>query len=209
MEVAFTRLDALSATIGNECGPLVVMPFIDEVAARRSATQLAQRAGCGGTLLAVEDCGRVGFAAVANAVFERSAAASIAYVAQDAFAGRGWLAAALARLAGGGGLVALHDGKWHGALAAFGLVDADWARGNYGGDLFFAGYRRHYADVELTLLAMSAKRLRHDPAAVLIEVDWEKDARAVDPADRALFRSRQEGGFGGRVADPRLLSLFS
>jgi hypothetical protein len=208
LDIVFTRLDALPDSIGDPEAPLVVMPFIDPASAQRSATQLARRAGCRGTLLAVEDAARDGFIAAANAVFRRSRSPCIAYVAQDAFAGRGWLAQAQAALADGGALVALHDGKWHGALAAFGLVDAAWARGNYGGDLFLADYHRHFADVELTVLAMADKRLRHDPAAVLIEVDWEKEAQHVDPDDRALFRHRARYGFGARVADPRLCALF-
>jgi hypothetical protein len=209
LDIAFVRLADLPDTVGTASGPLVVMPFIDADLARRSATQLAARADCRGTLLAVDDVARVGFATVANTVFRRSCASSIAYVAQDAFAGRGWLAQAQAALADGGGLVAFQDGKWRGALAAFGLADAGWARGNYGGDLFHPGYRRHYADVELTLLAMADGRLRHDPAAVLVEVDWGKDGQPVDTGDRALFRQRAENGFDGRVADPRLRTLFS
>jgi hypothetical protein len=209
LDIVFTSLDRLPDSIGDHDAPLVVMPFVNISAAQQSAGQLAQRAACRGTLIAIDDRTRTGFIAVANAAFRRSHAPSIAYVAQDAFAGRSWLARAQAVLSAGGGLVALHDGKWHGALAAFGLADAAWARSNYGGDLFFGGYRRHFADVELTVLAMADKRLRHDPAAVLFEVDWGKDERPVDADDRALFRERAATGFGGRVADQRLLSLFS
>lgn len=208
LNVVFTRFDAIAGAVGVADRPLVVMPFIDAALAIRSATQLARRAGVRGTLLAVEDTGRAGFVAVVNAIFRKTIAPVLAYVAQDAFAGRDWLAQAMAARAPQGGLVAFHDGKWNGALAAFGLVDAPWARGNYGGDLFFPGYRRHYADVELTVLALAGGRLRHDPAAVLVEVDWDKEAAGVDVGDRARYRARAAAGFDDRVGDPRLLAMF-
>jgi len=105
-------------------------------------------------------------------------------------------------------LLAFHDGKWDGQLAAFGMVRADWARGNYAGDLFHPGYRSHYADAELTVLAMAAEALRFDPAAMLVEVDWDKEASAVSAEDRALYRARATQGFDNRVADPALKGLF-
>lgn len=208
LDIVFTQASAVGAAIGCVDRPLVVMPFIDPALAVRSATQLARRAGMRGTLLAVEDAERIGFIAVVNAIFRATPAPALAYVAQDAFAGRDWLAQAMAARAVQGGLVAFHDGKWNGALAAFGLVDTRWARANYAGDLFFSGYRRHYADVELTLLAQAQGRLRHDPAAVLIEVDWDKEAAGVDADDRALFGSRAAAGFDNQVADVALRSRF-
>jgi len=208
LDLVFTQAGAIAAAVGDGDHPLVVMPFIDPTLAVRSATQLARRAGMRGTLLAVEDTDRIGFIAVVNSIFRTTPAPALAYVAQDAFAGRDWLALAMAARPAQGGLVAFHDGKWNGALAAFGLVDSGWARGNYAGDLFFPGYRRHYADVELTLLAQASGRLRHDPSAVLIEVDWNKEAAGVDAGDRALFQSRAVTGFGDRIADPVLRSRF-
>lgn len=209
IEVFFADREALPDRIGRDDRPLVVMPFIDAAAARRSAVQIARRAGAPVSVLCVQDTRRRGFIAVANAVFRRSVAPAFAYVAQDAFAGRGWLAHGLAALAvDGGGLLAFNDGKWGGRLAAFGLVRADWARGNYDGDLFHPGYRRHYADTELTLLAMQAACLRFDPAAMLVEVDWDKEAAAVAPQDRALYAVRAAAGFDGRVGDPGLRGMF-
>ncbi|WP_448663705.1 hypothetical protein ACG3SL_03245 [Sphingomonas sp. CJ20] len=210
LSVQITTVDGLPDHVGTPGQPLVVMPFIDGAMANRSAQQLARRAGSAGKLLCVHDDARIGFIQVANTVFRRSHAAEIAYVAQDAFSSRNWLAVGLRGLRGrGGGLLAFNDGKWAGALAGFGMATADWARGNYDGDLFFAGYKRHFADVELTLIAMQQGVLRFDPLAMVVEVDWEKDSASVDADDRALFHARLAHGFDGRVTDPRLLKLFS
>ena len=209
LRVEFATFGSLPAQVDPGRAPLIVMPFVDAALARRAATQLAARAGADGLLLAVYDDRRAGFIAIANRLFRGSASASFGYVAQDAFAGRDWLARAQAALADrNGGLLAFNDGKWRGALAAFGLAARGWAAGNYGGDLFHAGYRSHYADAELTLLALAAGKHRYDPESLLVEVDWDKEAKRVDDADRALFKARAAAGFDGRVTDPTLLSLF-
>ena len=44
---------------------------------------------------------------------------------------------------------------------------------------------------------------------MLIEVDWEKDAKPVEEADRALFQSRASAGFDGKVAPGKLRSRFT
>ena len=210
MRLEFATASTLGPTI-DTCGqPLVVMPFIDPLEARRSGSQLAGRAQCEGVLVAVYDDVRQGFVATVNDVFVKSQAPFVAYVAQDAFAGRGWLATALvkARLMSAG-LVPFNDGKWHGELAAFGLVERGWAASNYGGPLFHPGYRRHYADTELTLLASSAGKLAYDPHAILMEVDWAKERTSVDDHDRAHFLSRVKSQFDGRVVDARLLCKFA
>jgi hypothetical protein len=209
LRVAFAALEALPPRLDAGAAPLVVMPFTDAALAQRAAAQLARRAGCDGLLLAVHDAARAGFVAVVNRVFRASASASLAYVAQDAFAGRDWLARGVAALArDAGGLLAFNDGKWRGALAAFGLADRGWAAANYGGDLFHPGYRSHFADAELSVLALAAGRHRYDPESLLVEVDWDKEAKAVDAGDRAAYRARAAAGFDGRVRDARLLSLF-
>jgi len=208
-EVVFATADALPERVGRPDRPLVAMPFIDAGAAKRSAVQIARRAGMPVTVLCIHDAQRRGFIAVANAAFRRSDALLFAYVAQDAFAGRGWLAHGVRALEReSGGLLAFHDGKWGGKLAAFGMVRTEWARGNYAGDLFHPGYRSHYADAELTVLSMAAGALRFDPAALLVEVDWDKEASAVSAEDRALYARRAQGGFDGRVGDPALRGLF-
>lgn len=213
MKVAFAKLANGAAELaGIAAGPHVtvaIMPYTDRALAERSARQLAARAGADGLLLAVEDSARHGFIAVANRVFRATHSDYVAYVAQDCFAGRGWLKRGLDALArGGGGLLGFNDGKWAGMLAAFGLVARAWAVRNYAGDLFWPGYARHYADAELTVLAMGERRYAYDPDCVLVEVDWAKERSPVEAADRRLYRARAAAGFDGRVADRRLRELF-
>jgi len=208
LEIIFSGKDGSPYGIDVE-GPLVVMPYIDRHEAERTAQQLSQRAGVQGTLLCVEDVARLGFIATANAVFQSSSSKFFGYTAQDAFAGRDWLSIAVNALAEGrGGLAAFNDGKWHGKLAAFGLVDREWATSVYEGPLFYPGYNRHYADVELSLVAMQQRKFRYDPNAVLIELDWQKDGKGVSQRDRSLFRQRREHGFDDRVPNIQLQRLF-
>lgn len=209
LRITFAKLDNLAPSLGSEGEPLVVMPFINPVFAARSAAQLARRADVTGHLLCIHDVEQKGFIEVANTAFRRSVAPHFAYVAQDAFAGRGWLAAGLEALGKkGGGLLAFNDGKWNGALAAFGLVERGWALTNYDGDLFHPGYKRHYADVELTIIAMQQKRLRYSPEALLVEVDWKKERSVVEQADRLLYYRRGQTAFDRKVPDPGLRRLF-
>lgn len=210
LEIIFKAHSALPDHIGSADAPLVVMPFIVPELAKRSATQLARRAGMKGLLYAVYDDRRLGFVAMMNAVFRRSSSPIIAYVAQDSFAGRNWLALGSAALAEGeGGLLAFNDGKWNGALAAFGLASRAWASGNYGGDFFLPQYKRHYADAELTIIAMQQRLFRYDPGAIMVEVDWDKEGQPTDPADRTLYHLRARSRYDGKVRDPGLLRLFS
>jgi hypothetical protein len=200
----------------NKPSVLMVMPCTDVPMARRAATLMAQRAGAPGTVLLVEDLSAWGFVHIVNHVFSATAAhnnadAYFGYVAQDAFAGRQWLALALRALATPGkNLLGFNDGKWQGAMASFGLARRSWAAGNYEAGRFFqSGYQSHYADAELTLLAMAANTYVYDPSSVLVEMDWDKDSAQVNPADRALYAQRAAEGFGGKVTRPELLKLFS
>jgi hypothetical protein len=209
LEVGFATLDSLPDTVGHNDAPLIVMPFVDAVEANRSAQLMARRAGADGQLLCIHDVHRIGFIAVANIAFRRSIAPQFGYVAQDAFAGRRWLALALEALAEkDGGLLGFNDGKWGGVLAAFGLASRPWALANYGGDLFWPEYKSHYADVELTLIAMQQRKFRFEPLSVLVEADWEKDIRQVDAADRLTYYRRGQSAFDGKVTNAGLRRMF-
>lgn len=210
MEVVLTTTEALGEHEGMPGETLVVMPFTDAAMARRAAAQLARRAGAGGRILCVHDTHRSGFIAVANAVFRRCRADTFAYVAQDVFAGREWLALGLVALnEREGGLLGFNDGKWGGQLASFGLVRREWAAGIYGGDLFHPGYQAHYADAELTLVAMQQLKYRFDPLAMLVEVDWNKESAAVTAEDRLLYYQRGKTQFDGLVTNAMLRRLFT
>lgn len=209
MAIHATSTRELARIRGLRADTLFVMPCTDLPLGRRAATLMAQRAGSSCVLLLVEDQDRWGFVRIANEVFAITAGRYFGYVAQDAFAGRQWLALALKALQmPGKHLFGFNDGKWQGALAAFGLAERRWAAANTGGTLFFPGYQRHYADVELTMLAMGQGAYVHDPRSVLVEVDWDKDSSSVDPADRELYHQRASAGFDGRVRSPGLLQLF-
>jgi hypothetical protein len=191
-------------------GALFVMPFTDPVQARRAALLMARRAGAPGLVLAVHDDDREGFIRIANRVFASSASAFFGYVAQDAYPGRYWLRNALTVLANPSTqLVAFNDGKWFGALAGYGLVRRSWAGSLYGGPLFCPQYVRHYADAELSVIALEQDALGYAADGVLVEVDWDKDARPVEQRDRQLFRSRARAGFDGKVKTKELQDRFS
>ena len=191
-------------------GTIIVMPLIDAEQAYRAATLMANRAGAPGLIIGVHDDKRDGFISIANRVFENSDSPWFGYVAQDAYSGREWLANALNAFdKPETHLVAFNDGKWFGKLAAFGLVRRTWAESNYAGRLFFPAYQRHYADTELTLIAVEQKGLAYAADSVLVEVDWEKDAKAVSDYDRRLFKARASGGFDGKVASGLLQMRFS
>ena len=191
-------------------GAIFVMPFTEAAQAQRAATLMSRRAGAEGLIVAVHDDARDGFIALANRVFARSESPYFGYVAQDAFAGRHWLHFALKALEKPAvQLVAFNDGKWFGLLAAYGLARRSWAKGNYAGSLFFKGYQRHYADTELSLIATEQKSLAYVANSVLIEVDWEKDSKPTEEADRVLFKTRASAGFDGKVASPELRTRFA
>lgn len=205
--VSSSDIDALEFSVE---GPVMVMPYVDEMLALRCAKHACRRASARGLLLCVFDAERTGFIRVANQAFRQTQGEWFGYMAQDAYAGRDWLAIALQTAhRSGAKFLGFNDGKWRGELASFGLASRHWATKNYGGDLFFPGYNKHFADAELTLLARQDRCYAFDPDSVLVEVDWDKDSAGVSAEDRQLFLRRQEGGFGARVKDPQLLKLIS
>jgi hypothetical protein len=188
----------------------ILLPWTDRAQADTASALMLRRAGAGCRVLCLEDDGRSGPMALMNQVFSRLNANWVVYAAQDAFAGRLWLQHALQGVSANpkARLLAFNDGKWFGQLAAFGMVQREWVLGLYGGCLFYPGYRHHYGDVELTLLARQQQALAYHPHALLVEVDPLKDGRPVNEADRARFLNRAAEGFDGRVVDPNLLRQF-
>jgi hypothetical protein len=209
--------DQLSSRRWSVDGPLMVLPFVDESMAKQAGQLAAKRAGANGLVLGVHDRERKGFVDIVNQVFAASQSPWFGYMAQDAFAGRDWMALALQALHRQRGvLLGFNDGKWQGALASFGLASRSWAANNYlnsdqmqgQGVFFYPQYQRHYADAELTVLAKNAKGYVYEPNSVLVEVDWGKERQVVDVADRALFRQRAALEFDGRVKDQALQGMF-
>ena len=189
-------------------GAVLALPFTQASQAQQAAKLMAQRANYSGMIIAVHDEEGMGFNAIVNLIFKATYSQYFAYVAQDAFAGRDWLKLAVQALGENKCLLGFNDGKWAGVLAGFGLARRTWAEQNYHGDFFCPQYLRHYADAELTLLAMQAGLYAYEPNSVLIEVDWNKDRSAVDASDRAIFTERKAHQFEGKIFSPQLLNLI-
>ena len=188
---------------------LVVIPFTDVSMVKQSAELMAKRAMAPGTILAVFDDLQLGFIQIVNQVFQQAESDTFAYAAQDAFAGRAWLHLAIDALGQQYQFLGFNDGKWAGAMASFGLARRAWASKNYQGNFFCPQYRSHYADAELTLLAMQEGVYVYEPDSLLVEIDWEKDIKQVDENDRKIFLQRRAQGFDARVTNPHLLQLIS
>lgn len=185
----------------------VIMPCIDTRRGVAAAERLLARAGMDARVFVVEDTLRQGFIQTLNQTAARLDVRYVVYLAEDAFPGRDWLLRAYERLESTGkGLLAFNCGKWHGRIAAFGMVRKAWVRPFYGDAILFPGYRSHRADNELTVLARATANFLYEPEAVLVEEDArkifrkiEKGASNFDPADRELFFRRFSTGFGGLV----------
>ncbi len=188
--------------------PLFVIPFTNSAMLRQSADLMAQRAEAPGQILAIFDNLNWGFIRIVNAVFRVSHSPLFGYIAQDAFAGRAWLRLAMDALDSEHHFLGFNDGKWAGGIASFGLARRSWANSNYGGDFFCPQYLRHYADAELTLLALQQGVYVYEPNSVLIEIDWEKDHKEVDQKDRGIFLERRSHGFEGKVSNSNLLKMI-
>lgn len=180
---------------------VLVMPYVDGEAARKAEGVLVRRALADGVLVMVDDDLRLGFIQAANMVYARSRSKYFGYLAQDAFPGDGWLKCALYTLEETGkGLLSFNDGRFHGNLAVFGLARRDWLRKLYHNLLFYPGYKRHFADTELSAIAHLTGMMIYNENCLLVEVDYDKHEKPNDPEDDALYRARARTGFGGLTA---------
>ena len=223
MKTIFTTVAALQAANIKSQGAIMAMPFTDQGMALKAANLAASRAGSlklnevildvcqESILLAIHDTARQGFVSTINLAFAATQSPWFGYRAQDAFAGRNWLALALQKMQSQkeASLLAFNDGKWQGQLASFGLARREWVDKVYSGAFFFQGYQSHFADAELTLVARQQSVYAYEPQSVLMEVDWQKDQASVNDSDRRLFNTRKHTGFGNRVTDPQWLQLIS
>mgnify|MGYP000058597694 FL=1 len=223
MKTIFTTVAALQAANIKSQGAIMAMPFTDQDMALKAANLAASRVGSlklnevildvcqESILLAIHDTGRQGFVSTINLAFAATQSPWFGYMAQDAFAGRNWLALALQKMQSqkDACLLGFNDGKWQGQLASFGLARRNWVANVYSGAFFFQGYQSHFADAELTLVARQQSVYAYEPQSVLMEVDWQKDQASVNDSDRRLFNTRKNTGFGNRVTDPQWLQLVS
>jgi hypothetical protein len=173
----------------------VFMPAINAEKAKQTAEILKARAGIACNLVIAIDVERKGFIATVNQLFRQSNYKYVVYTAEDAFPGMNWLKIAHDELERTNkGLLAFNDGKWFGRLAAFGMARSSWLKEVYpNGDLLWSEYHSHYADNELTMLAVSRKMYAYNRDALLVEVDHKKGRSwSSNQEDRKLFSLRKE-----------------
>jgi hypothetical protein len=163
----------------------------------------------------VEDTLRQGFIRTLNATAARLEVRYVVYLAEDAFPGVDWLKLAHDQLEHSGkGLLAFNCGKWHGRVAAFGMVRAAWVETLYGGPVLYPAYRSHRADNELTVIARATDQFVYAPECVLTEIDARKAFRSSEAEagnftedDKRLFIRRFDTAFDGLAPQPRLEAL--
>lgn len=167
----------------------VIMPSIDMPKANAAALQLIEAAGMSCDVLPIEDVDRIGFIGIVNKAVRENPSDYYVYTAQDAYGGKNWLKIAYdTMIKENSGLFAFNDGKGWQSLAAFGMVEHDWMSKNYNGDLFYSGYKSHYADTELSMIAVKDKKFSKNPESLLIEVDANK--HGVNMEDKKLYYKR-------------------
>ncbi|WP_146339482.1 hypothetical protein [Nesterenkonia sp. NBAIMH1] len=194
----------------------VIMPSIDVNRADYTAQLLHERAGMRADIVIAHDVERQGFIPTLNHVARRSSASWVVYLAEDALPGDAWLRKAHARLSStDSSLLAFNCGKWHGRVAAFGMVKKSWAYGLYGDQVLYEGYQSHRADNELTAIAKAQDEFIYAPECVLVEHDPHKDTRSSERAasnfrreDARLFRQRFQENFVGLVRPEQLEPFY-
>ena len=205
MRIYFTSSKELFPEHLNEPNVLFVMPFTDISMAKKASKLIAQRANYQGSILCIHDTYQEGFVSIINKAFKYSGSLYFGYIAQDVFPGREWLKIAMtSMLQHKAGLLAFNDGKWHGAIASFGMVNQQWAKKNYEGDLFHPSYQQHYADTELTILAQVNEVFCYEPNSVMLEIDWDKDLKSINKNDRICFDNRCQTGFNGLISPQQI-----
>lgn len=188
----------------------VILPAIDMEKAKKTATLMKKRANYPFEMLVVEDVNRTGFMATLQTAINNNPSDFYVYTAEDAFVGNDWLKIAMETIEKeNAGLFAFNNGRWGGKMAAFGLVRHSWMVHNYGGNLFYNGYKTHYGDVELTLIAKDQGKFAYNGDAVMTEIDYDKDKKGTNLMDKQLFNKRKENGFDGKVKNEELLHSFS
>lgn len=173
-------------------GVAVIMPATDLGQAVNSARRMKAMAHIGFEMVVVHDNLRQGFVRTLNETAAAVQAEFVAYVAQDALAGVGWLKAAHDKLtAENKSVCAFNDGVFKGGLAQFGLVRTAFSAEHYGpGNVFHPGYHTHRADEDLTHLAHVRGLYTYAPDALLMEIEY-RFRRAVNADDKAFWEQRK------------------
>lgn len=186
-----------------------IIPTINPEKALETSKTLKDRAGMDFKLVVIEDIEKNGWVATINSAVRNNPSDYYIYLADDVFPSKNWLVEAMKVVKDKDlGLLAFNDGKWFGKMASFGLVKHDWMIKNYNGDLLNPVYRSHYADPEITLLALSDKVFGYAPKSIMMEVH-NKTGIPNNKEDQAIFRQRKLSGFEGRITDTKILNLFN
>jgi hypothetical protein len=194
----------------------VVMPCINIMAGMQTANLLQSRAGINADYLIVNDTKRQGFIKTLNQAAKATNAEFVVYLAEDALPGEDWLKIAIQQIEQhGAGLLAFNCGKWHGRVAAFGLVRTAWIKPFYNGDILFDGYKSHRADNEITILAKADSKFVYCQESILFENDPFKDLKKSEAelsnfskADKELFKNRYNEVLPSMVDKTKLIELY-
>lgn len=180
-------------------GISVIMPATDLGQAVNAARRMIALAGVGFEMVIVYDNVRQGFVKSLNQAAGAVGGEFVAYVAQDALAGKDWLKAAHEKISTDNKSVcAFNDGIFNGGLAQFGLVRTAFTSSHYGeGNVFFPGYHTHRADEDLSHLAHVHGQYTYAPNAILLEIEYRMK-RSVNPADVELYARRKPEIYAGR-----------
>lgn len=197
--------------INNKPKIAVILPTIHSKLADKTVDILKTRAGMDCDIYKIEDTEKRGYVAICNE-FAKEHDQYDYYVTatDDIFPSRNWLKDAYTLLVKSNAkLVGFADGKWKGQLACCALIERKWIRKNYGGNIYYPEYFGHYNDTELTLIAMQDGVYAFDPNIILMEVDYDKENKKVNPKDRALFQKRRSKDFDGLVTREDLKTMFA
>lgn len=190
----------------------VLIPTIDIEKSKLNAKLMKERAETKCKIIVEEDREKIGWVAMINKMADENPADYYVYAADDAYPSRGWLRIALETLQQtNAGLVGFNEGKYQEMNAGFGLVKHDWIKTVYDKGILFSGYKSHYAEPELTMIAKGQGKFAYNPRASLIEIVYNKDGDNIkrnNEEDRALFRKRKETGFNGLVKDQSILNTI-
>jgi|GEM_PF-1975812 len=196
------KVDELKGVLARDI--CVVMPCIDTEKGLACAARLQAKAGIEADYVVSVDTKRQGFIKTLNQTARVSNAKYIVYLAEDALPGDNWLKIAHDQLAQSGkAVLGFNCGKWHGRVAAFGMVRKDWIYGIYDQAILFDGYKSHRADNEITVIARAQNEFIYSVESVLFEDDRRKDFRGGEAKahnfsfdDKNLFIERYDNSFG-------------
>lgn len=191
----------------------ILIPTVNPEKAKQVADICHQRAGYPHKIIVEEDVDRIGWVAMINKLHRENPADFYIYGADDMFPSRNFLKEAMEVMENTEiGLLAFNDAKWNGINATFGIVRQDWIKTIYDTDLLHKGYRSHYADPELTMIARGQNKYAYKPEISMVEIVYNKEGTNIprnNEEDRKLFRERKKSGFNGLVKGQEILDSLN